>query len=64
MLALLYVDDSIRNKVLSLLPERMQMMVSGGMESYRDRTPKDSEAAQRRILHRIRDEIKHSGRPA
>lgn len=64
ILALLHVDDSIRNKVISLLPERMQMMVSGGMESFRDRTPKDSEAAQRRILHRIRDEIKHSGRPA
>jgi flagellar motor switch protein FliG len=64
ILALLHVDDPIRAKVISLLPERMQMMVSGGMESARDRTPKDSEAAQRRILHRIRDEIKHTGRPA
>lgn len=64
ILALLHVDDPIRNKVFSLLPERMRMMVSGGMESVGDRTPKDSEAAQRRILHRIRDEIKHTGRPA
>ena len=64
ILALLHVDDSIRHKVISLLPERMQMMVSGGLEGARDKTPKDSEAAQRRILHRIRDEIRHSGRPA
>ncbi|MDB5047470.1 MAG: FliG-like protein [Fibrobacteres bacterium] len=63
ILALLHVEAPIRAKVLSLLPERMQMMVSGGMEGSKDATPKESEAAQRRLLHRIRDEIKHSGRP-
>ena len=64
ILALAHVEEAIRNKVLSLLPERMQMMVSGGLDSAKDRPPKDSEGAQRRILHRIRDEIRHSGRPA
>ncbi len=64
IMALLHVDEAIRGKVLSLLPERMQMMVSSGLEGGKDATPKDSETAQRRLLHRIRDEIKHSGRPA
>jgi hypothetical protein len=64
ILALTHVDEAIRTKVISLLPERMQMMVSGGLEGAREKTPKDSEVAQRRILHRIRDEIRHSGRPA
>ncbi|MEO6097174.1 MAG: FliG C-terminal domain-containing protein [Fibrobacteria bacterium] len=64
ILALLHVDETIRAKVISLLPERMQMMVSGGLEGVREKTPKDSEVAQRRILHRIREEIRHSGRPA
>ena len=64
ILALLHVDEAIRAKVISLLPERMQMMVSGGLEGAREKTPKDSEVAQRRILQRIRDEIRHSGRPA
>jgi flagellar motor switch protein FliG len=62
-LALLHVDEAIRIKVLALLPERMQMMVSGGMEGLRDVTPKASEIAQRRLLLKIREEIKHSGRP-
>lgn len=64
ILALLHVDEAIRTKVLALLPERMQMMVSGGLEGSKDVTPKESETAQRRLLGRIRDEIKHSGRPA
>ena len=64
ILALLHVDEAIRNKVLALLPERMQMMVSGGIEGSKETTPKESEVAQRRLLLRIRDEIKHSGRPA
>lgn len=64
ILALAHVEEPIRAKVLSLLPERMQMMVSGGLDGARERPPKDSEGAQRRILHRIRDEIRHSGRPA
>ncbi|MEO7427397.1 MAG: FliG C-terminal domain-containing protein [Fibrobacteria bacterium] len=63
ILALRHVDGNIRDKVLSLLPERMQMMVLGGMEGSQEATPKDSEIAQRRLLHRIRDEIRHSGRP-
>ena len=63
ILALLHVEDTIRAKVLSLLPERMEMMVSGGLEGAREATPKESEIAQRRLLHRIRDEIRHSGRP-
>jgi flagellar motor switch protein FliG len=58
------VDEAIRTKILALLPERMQMMVSGGIEGSKDVTPKESEVAQRRLLSRIRDEIKHSGRPA
>jgi flagellar motor switch protein FliG len=62
--ALLHADDALRRKVLGLLPERMQMMVASGLEGASDTPPKASEAAQRKILHRIRDEIRLSGRPA
>jgi flagellar motor switch protein FliG len=62
--ALTHADDGLRRKVLGLLPERMQMMVTSGLEGAADAPPKASEAAQRRILHRIRDEIRLSGRPA
>jgi hypothetical protein len=64
VLALLHSEEAIRNKIYALLPERMQMMVASGVENARDATPKESEAAQRRILHRIRDEIRFTGRPA
>ena len=64
IMALAHVEEAIRTKILSLLPERMQMMVSGGLDNAKERPPKDSETAQRRILHKIRDEIRHSGRPA
>lgn len=62
--ALLHADDGLRRKILALLPERMQMMVQSGLEGSQDSPPKVSEAAQRKILHRIRDEIRLSGRPA
>lgn len=62
--ALLHADDSLRRKIFNLLPERMQMMISSGMEGAQDAPPKASEAAQRKILHRIRDEIRLTGRPA
>lgn len=64
ILALAHVDDAVKGKILSLLPERMQMLVASGLEGAVDKTPKDSEAAQRRLLRRIREEIRHSGRPA
>lgn len=64
VLALAHVDDAVKGKIISLLPERMQMMVASGMEAAADKAPKDSEAAQRRLLRKIRDEIRHSGRPA
>jgi hypothetical protein len=63
VMALAHVDDAVKGKILTLLPERMQMMVSSGLEGSSDRAPKDSEAAQRRLLRKIRDEIRHSGRP-
>ena len=63
ILALAHVDEAVRNKVVSLLPERMQMLVMSGLEGAADKTPKDSETAQRRLLRRIREEIRHSGRP-
>jgi len=62
--ALLHADDGLRRKVLALLPERMQMMVQSGLEASPDSPPRVSEAAQRKLLHRIRDEIRLSGRPA
>ncbi|HLP41127.1 MAG TPA: FliG C-terminal domain-containing protein, partial [Fibrobacteria bacterium] len=62
--ALRHADDGLRRKILALLPERMQMMVTSGLESGQDAAPKSSEAAQRKILHRIRDEIRLTGRPA
>jgi hypothetical protein len=64
VLALLHAEEAIRNKIYSLLPERMQMMVASGVENAQDTTPKESESAQRRILHKIRDEIRFTGRPA
>jgi flagellar motor switch protein FliG len=64
ILALAHVDDAVKGKILSLLPERMQMLVASGLEAAVDKAPKDSEAAQRRLLRKIREEIRHSGRPA
>lgn len=63
ILALAHVDDAVKGKILSLLPERMQMLVASGLEGAMDKAPKDSEAAQRRLLRKIREEIRHSGRP-
>jgi hypothetical protein len=63
IVALAHVEDAVKGKVLSLLPERMQMLVLSGLEGAVDKAPKDSEAAQRRLLRKIREEIRHSGRP-
>jgi flagellar motor switch protein FliG len=63
ILSLAHVDDAVKGKILSLLPERMQMLVASGLEGAADKAPKESEVAQRRLLRRIREEIRHSGRP-
>ena len=63
-LALVKMDDSLRSKLLSLLPERMQMMVRSSMEAHREATAPEIDTAQKRLLHSIREEFRKNGRPA
>jgi hypothetical protein len=62
--AFLKMDDALRSKLLSLLPERMQMMVRSSMEAHREVTAAEVDAAQKRLLHSIREEFRKNGRPA
>jgi flagellar motor switch protein FliG len=57
-------DPTHRARFLQLLPERMQLMVKSSLETRRDPTPSDIEAAQNRLLGIFRDEIRRTGRPS
>jgi flagellar motor switch protein FliG len=63
-LSMLRMEAPLRGKLLSLLPERMQMMVQSSMESRSQATAAEVEAAQRRLLSSVREEIRKHGRPA
>ena len=62
-LALLRADGPLRAKLLSLLPERQQQMMASSMESRRQADRADLDAAARRLLKAVRDEIRRQGRP-
>ncbi len=62
--AMVRMDPELRRKLLSLLPERMQLMVSSAMESRAAATAEEVDAAQKRLLQSIRDEFRKNGRPA
>lgn len=62
-LALLRADGPLRTKLLSLLPERQQQMMVSSMESRRQADRADLDAAARRLLKAVRDEIRRQGRP-
>lgn len=62
-LALLRADGPLRTKLLSLLPERQQQMMASSMESRRQADRADLDAAARRLLKAVRDEIRRQGRP-
>lgn len=63
-LAFVKMDATLRSKLLSLLPERMQMMVQSGMESRAQASALEVEAAQKKILQAIREDFRKNGRPS
>jgi len=62
-LALLRADTALRTKLLSLLPERQQQMLQSNMEARRQVDRAELDAAARRLLKAVRDEIRRQGRP-
>lgn len=62
-LALLRADGPLRTKLMALLPERQQQMMASSMESRRQADRADLDAAARRLLKAVRDEIRRQGRP-
>ena len=62
-LALLRLDQEQSARMLSLLPERMRMLMQSAMEGRKSASPSDVEAAQNALLRAVREEIRRSGRP-
>ncbi len=62
-LALLRAESGLRDKLLSLLPERQRLMMQSAMEARRQSPRDELDAAARRLLKSIRDEIRRQGRP-
>jgi flagellar motor switch protein FliG len=58
---LVQAEEGLQNKIIGLLPERMQLMIQSGMESMSDITTDEVEAAQKKFLQEIRREIKQLG---
>ena len=63
-LVLMRLDQAQKDKLLGLLPERMQLMAQSSMETRRQATAMEVESAQRRLLILIRDDFRKNGRPA
>lgn len=61
ILALIKADTPLKDKILSVLPERMQQMVLSGIESRQDVKEEASEIAQQKFLSSLREELKASG---
>lgn len=62
--ALYHSDDSLKEKVLSNLPNVIKMMVTEELKQLQEITKQESEKAQRTILKKIREEIDKHGRPS
>jgi len=58
------LDQELRARILSLLPERMRLLLQSAMETQKGATASDVEAAQNRLLQSIREEIRRNGRPS
>jgi len=58
------LDKEQRARFLSLLPERMRLLLDSAMETRRNATPADVESAQNRLLRSVREEIRRNGRPS
>lgn len=56
-------EKAARDKMFSLLPERMRALVQSSVEGHRNATPSEYEEAAKKLLQSIRDEIRRSGRP-
>jgi flagellar motor switch protein FliG len=61
VLALVGAEEDLKTKVIQLMPERMQMMIQSGLESQADASPEQVEGAQKKMLQKIRQEIKTAG---
>jgi len=58
------LDQEQRARFLSLLPERMRLLLQSAMETQKSVAPSDIEAAQNRLLRSFREEIRRNGRPS
>jgi flagellar motor switch protein FliG len=58
------LDQELRARFLSLLPERMRLLLESAMETRKGASSSEVEAAQNRLLHSIREEIHRNGRPS
>ena len=61
VLSMMAAEEELQTKVIQQMPERMQMMIKSGMESRVDATPDEIESAQKKVLQKIRHEIKAAG---
>lgn len=58
------LDQEQKARFLSLLPERMRLLLQSAMETQKSAAPADVEAAQNRLLRSFREEIRRNGRPS
>jgi flagellar motor switch protein FliG len=58
------LDQEQKARFLSLLPERMRLLLQSAMETQKSAAPTDVEAAQNRLLRSFREEIRRNGRPS
>ncbi|MBK8801392.1 MAG: hypothetical protein IPN71_04920 [Fibrobacteres bacterium] len=57
-------DTASRDRMFSLLPDRMRQLVQSSLELRKSATPQDMEAACQTFLKSFRDEIRKNGRAA
>jgi flagellar motor switch protein FliG len=58
---MLEADTNLKERVMSLLPERMQRLVESGLEAAVNVSPEDIERAQQSFLRKAREELKTTG---
>ena len=60
-LFLMAAEDNLKQKAMGLLPERLRMMITSNIEKNEDASLVEIEKAQRKLLQKIRMEIKLAG---
>ena len=62
-LSLLRADQDLRNRMLSVLPERQRLMLQSTMDARGQAAREEIDEAAQRMLKTVRDEIRRKGRP-